>query len=86
MVMLGRMDAHINGFGTQPVFVGVRLREADGTQTLLPFSGVTQDDIQSVVEMMDELEALRVSGELSCLSEDHLLNNQVGRFGPTPMP
>ena len=91
LVIMSRLDGRPNGgFSTNFANVGLHVPEEDAVKLeideLIPLDGIELGDLAEVSGMVDELERLRVSGELSCLSEEGLINNTLPSNSPFPLP
>lgn len=76
-ILLNRIDATENGRSRSHFWVGLQEAgiEKRLSERLTPFDGIKVADLNVMVGMINELESLRVSGELSCLTEEGIINS-----------
>lgn len=86
IVMLGRIEAHNNGWGVNTIYVGMQHERDSLSDSFMPLNGVEQADILVLGELLDEVKTVRESQDLTCLDPDSLVNTTIGRYAPTPMP
>lgn len=88
VLAMGRLDWHVGGGYRQDFFsVGIQQVEPDGVPgELYPLDGIKIADLEVLAGMVIELERLRNSGELSCLSAECLINAEIPVAGHVPLP
>lgn len=87
VVVMNRLDARPRGWDQSYFTAGIQQIDSNGpTGNLFPLDGIETADLGVLAEMVNELESLRISGDLSCLSEEGLMNASIARNGPVPLP
>lgn len=86
MILLGRLDALHNGWQSSLVYAGLQHQRGDLSLGFTPLDNISGADLLQMGELIAEVEQVREAEGLTSLDQETLVNTEIGRHGPTPMP
>lgn len=85
-LMLSRLDAHERGYSQATIFAGIQLVRGELEAGIMPLDGIEPDDVVELGGLIREVDERHLSGELSCLEPETLVNLTISRVAPIPLP